>query len=137
MRKANGVHRDAAAYGLGVLDNSGEFEEHLRGCETCRRAVAEFTEVTHALERAARQGYLPPGDSSVPRKRTCLISAGRRSGAGRLLLLALTLCVATAGIALGSASRSGWIASAAFIVSPAHVGSGHGASTGDPLRDLP
>ncbi len=135
MRKANGVHQDAAAYGLGVLDNSGEFEEHLRGCGDCRQAVAEFTEVTYALERAARQGYLPPGDSSVPRKRTCLISSGRRPGAGRLLLLAL--CVATAGIALGSASRNGWVASAAFIVSPAHVGSGHGASTGDPLRDLP
>jgi len=130
MKKPKGTHRDAAAYGLGVLDNSGEFEEHLRGCSVCRRIVAEFAPVTGALERAVRLGYLPPGDRSVPRKRPCLIGSGK-------LLLVVTLCLATAVVALSPASRRGWIASAAFIVSPAQVGFGHGAAAGDRVLDLP
>jgi len=135
MRKPKGPHRDAAAYGLGVLDNSGKFEEHLRGCARCRRIVAEFAPVSAALGRAVRLGYLPPGDRSIPRKRPCLIGSGMRSGTGRLLLVAL--CLATAVVALSPASRRGWITSAAFIVSPAQVGCGHGTTTGDHPLDLP
>ncbi|MFI5590480.1 hypothetical protein ACIA5G_35925 [Amycolatopsis sp. NPDC051758] len=52
-------HCEAAAYGLGVLDDAEEFEEHLRGCARCRVRVAEFRSVTGALARAARLGYLP------------------------------------------------------------------------------
>lgn len=135
MRKPKGQHRDAAAYGLGVLHNSGQFERHLAGCARCRRIVADFTPVTGALERAVRLGYLPPGDRSIPRKRPCLIGSGMRSGAGRLLMV--ILCVATAVVALSPASRRGWNTSAAFIVSPAQVGFGHGRTTGDHPLDLP
>src|SRR5437867_8501887 len=106
MRKQKGKHRDAAAYGLGVLDNSGQFEEHLRGCARCRRLVAEFTPVSDALGRAVRLGYLPPGDSSIPRRRPCPIGSGLRSG----VFLALAVCLtATAVIALGPVSRRCWI----------------------------
>jgi len=81
-----------------------------------------------------RLGYLPPGDRSIPRKRPCPIGSSLRSGA--FLILAVCLA-ATAVAALGPASRRGWITSAAFIVSPAQVGSGRGATAGDRVLDLP
>ncbi|MBE1498472.1 hypothetical protein H4696_005572 [Amycolatopsis lexingtonensis] len=56
-----GKHRDAAAHGLGVLDNPAEFETHLRGCARCRVLVAGFRSVGEALAEADRLGYLPRG----------------------------------------------------------------------------
>jgi hypothetical protein len=60
-----GKHRDAAAYELGVLDDSEEFETHLRDCPRCRDLLAGFHPVSAALEEAARLGYLPGGGPPV------------------------------------------------------------------------
>ncbi|WP_410675126.1 hypothetical protein [Amycolatopsis sp. cmx-4-68] len=57
-----GRHTDAAAYGLGVLDEPAEFEAHLRGCARCRELLEGFRPVTEALGRADRLGYLSPED---------------------------------------------------------------------------
>lgn len=54
-------HREAAAYGLGVLDDPEEFETHLRDCPRCRELLAGFDPVSEALAEAARLGYLPGG----------------------------------------------------------------------------
>lgn len=57
-----GRHTDAAAYGLGVLDDPAEFETHLRGCARCRGLVDGFRPVAEALGQANRLGYLLPED---------------------------------------------------------------------------
>jgi hypothetical protein len=59
-------HTDAAAYGLGVLDDPAEFEAHLRGCARCRGLVDGFRPVTEALGQADRLGYLSPEDGGRP-----------------------------------------------------------------------
>ena len=56
-------HREAAAYGLGVLDDPEEFETHLDDCPRCRELLAGFDPVSEALAEAARLGYLPGGGS--------------------------------------------------------------------------
>ncbi|WP_290058089.1 hypothetical protein [Amycolatopsis solani] len=89
-----GKHRDAAAHGLGVLDDPAEFETHLRGCARCRVLVAEFRSVGEALAEADRLGYLPRGGSGYP-----LPDGG----------------------AAGPAEEKDRFASAASIVSPARV----------------
>jgi anti-sigma factor RsiW len=133
MREGNGVHQDAAAYGLGVLDDPGEFEAHLSGCARCRVRVAEFRSVTGALAQAVRLGYLPPGDGTAPRRKSCLFG-GRLPGSatGTLLLVALAIGV-TALCATGPAFGKDRSATVASIVSPAQVVAGTGAH----LRDLP
>ncbi|WP_410623128.1 hypothetical protein [Amycolatopsis sp. cmx-8-4] len=133
MRAGKGVHRDAAAYGLGVLDDPGEFETHLSGCARCRVRVAEFRSVTGALARAAELGYLPPGDGTAPRRKSCRFG-GRRPGSatGTLLLLALGVGV-TALCATGATFGKDGFATAASIVSPARFVAGTGAH----LRVLP
>jgi anti-sigma factor RsiW len=122
-----GVHRDAAAYGLGVLDDFEEFEAHLPECARCRRTVAEFRSVTTALERAVRLGYLPPGDGTAGRpKSSCPLGCDRlRTGAGKLLVLALCLA---ATITVFPALARARIGSAADIVSPGQVVAGTGAA---------
>ena len=121
------IHADAAAYGLGVLDDPRGFEAHLAGCARCRDRVARFRELAGDLELAARLGYLPPGDGA-PGRHPWL--PGPR--AGRRLLV--TLCVTvTALCAASPAAGSGRLASAACIVSPAHVVTGSDAVP----RDLP
>ncbi|MEQ0563647.1 hypothetical protein ABJI51_31605 [Amycolatopsis sp. NEAU-NG30] len=78
-----GRHADAAAYGLGVLDDPAEFETHLRGCARCRDRVAGFIPVTGALAEAVRLSYLP-AEGGAPR---------RGKPPGPLLLLALGVTV--------------------------------------------
>ncbi|WP_103353301.1 zf-HC2 domain-containing protein [Amycolatopsis sp. CA-128772] len=117
-----GRHGDAAAYGLGVLDDPEEFEAHLRGCARCRGRVAGFTPVAGALAEAARLGYLPPGDGA----------ARRRKAAGPLLLLALGVAV-TAFSAARPATGKIRFASPASIVSPGQVVAGAGRAP----RSLP
>ncbi|MEA5365667.1 hypothetical protein VA596_39505 [Amycolatopsis sp., V23-08] len=133
MKEGNELHEDAAAYGLGVLDDPGEFEAHLSGCARCRVRVAEFRSVTGALAQAVRLGYLPPGDGTAPRRKSCLFG-GRRPGSatGTLLLVALAIGV-TALCAPGPACGKDRSATAASMVSPAQVVAGTGAH----LRDLP
>ena len=118
-----GPHGDAAAYGLGVLDDPEPFEAHLRECARCRVRVAEFRSVTGALAQAVRLGYLP-GGGAARRRKSC--------GPGSLLLLALGVGV-TALCATGTAGGKDRFAAAASIVSPAQVVAGTGAH----LRDLP
>jgi anti-sigma factor RsiW len=133
VKAENEVHRDAAAYGLGVLDDPGEFEAHLSGCARCRVRVAEFRSVTGALAQAVRLGYLPPGDGTAPRRKSCRFG-GRRPGSatGTLLLVALAIGV-TALCTTGPAFGRDRFATAASIVSPAQVVAGTGAH----LRYLP
>ncbi|MEU7785866.1 MULTISPECIES: hypothetical protein [unclassified Amycolatopsis] len=109
-----GKHRDAAAHGLGVLDDPAEFETHLRGCARCRVRVTEFRSVGEALAEAVRLGYLPRGGApaaGVPE---------RPAGAGYPL-------------PDGSAGGEDRFASAASIGSPARVVGGSGRAP----RDLP
>lgn len=108
-----GRHADAAAYGLGVLDDPEEFEAHLLGCARCRSRVAGFAPVAGALAEAARRGYLPPGDGA----------ARRRKVAGPLLLLAVAV---TACCAARPATEKIRFASTASIVSPGQVVAGAG-----------
>ncbi|HKN56667.1 MAG TPA: hypothetical protein VJX66_29535 [Amycolatopsis sp.] len=134
MRKGKGVHEDAAAYGLGVLDDSGEFEAHLPECARCRRMITEFSSVTDALERAVRLGYLPPGDGSAGRRKpACRLGCERlHTGGGKLLLLAICLAAAATITACPALVRA-WIGSASYIVSPGQVV----AETGAVPRALP
>jgi anti-sigma-K factor RskA len=48
-------HPDVAGWALGALDgeDSQAFEEHLRSCDDCRAAVAEFEAVAEALKHPA------------------------------------------------------------------------------------
>ncbi|WP_033263387.1 hypothetical protein [Amycolatopsis vancoresmycina] len=117
-----GRHADAAAYGLGVLDDPEEFEAHLLGCARCRGRVAGFGPVAGALAEAARLGYLPPGDGA----------ARRRKVAGPLLLLALGVAVTACCVARPATGKIRF-ASAASIVSPGQVVAGAGCAP----RSLP
>ncbi|WP_439376918.1 hypothetical protein [Amycolatopsis lexingtonensis] len=109
-----GKHRDAAAHGLGVLDDPAEFETHLRGCARCRVLVAGFRAVGEALAEADRLGFLPRGGSRP----------GGSAGPGYPL---------PDGGAVGPAGGKDRFASAASIVSPARVEAGSGRAP----RDLP
>ncbi|MEV6874044.1 hypothetical protein [Amycolatopsis sp. NPDC051128] len=154
MREWHPPHRDAAAYGLGVLDDPGAFEAHLSGCAHCRVLVAEFRSVTGALTQASQLGYLPwgltpdpgqeagpgpsesypppPGKGAVRRRKSCAVRGSRGSAAGPLLLLVLGMAVTALSAARPATTRTRF-ASTASIVSPAQVVAGTGAK----LRDLP
>jgi anti-sigma factor RsiW len=154
MRGWHPPHRDAAAYGLGVLDDPGAFEAHLSGCAHCRVLVAEFRSVTGALTQASQLGYLPwgrtpdrgqeagpgpsgesyppPGKGAARRRKSCAVRDRRGSAAGPLLLLVLGVAVTALSAARPATTRTRF-ASTASIVSPAQVVAGTGAK----LRDLP
>jgi hypothetical protein len=154
MRGWHPTHRDAAAYGLGVLDDPGAFEAHLSGCAHCRVLVAEFRSVTGALEQANRLGHLPrgrtpdreeeagfpgpaesyppPGEGAARRRKSCAVRDRRGSAAGPLLLLVLGVAVTALSAGRPATARIRF-ASTASIVSPAQVVAGTGAK----LRDLP
>lgn len=55
------VHALTAAYALHALDSDEEreFEEHLRGCDSCREELADLSETASALAYAAA-GPAPP-----------------------------------------------------------------------------
>jgi len=100
-----GRHADAAAYGLGVLDDPEAFERHLLRCARCRARVTGFGPVAGALAEAVRLGwvsrtgspgsYPPPGDGTAPPRKP----GGSRRGsvAGPLLLVALGVAATALG----------------------------------------
>ncbi|WP_328444707.1 hypothetical protein [Amycolatopsis sp. NBC_00438] len=133
MKAGKGAHRDAAAYGLGVLDDPAEFEAHLDGCARCRVRVAEFRSVSGALARAAELGYLPPGDGTARRRKSCRFGGQRPGSATGTLVLLASGVVVTALCAWGAAFGKDGFAASASIVSPAQVVAGTGAH----LRVLP
>lgn len=117
MSDWNGGHVDAAAYGLGVLDDPAQFEEHLMECARCRAAVAGFAPVAGSLALARRLGYLQPRRSSPRRKHTCCLLGRSVPGGGALLLLALGLATAVV-LATAPGYRCAPAASAVSMLSP-------------------
>ncbi|MEE1782479.1 zf-HC2 domain-containing protein [Streptomyces sp. SP17BM10] len=102
-------HVDAGAYVLGLLEPAerAAFEEHLTGCPRCAEQVAELGPVEPVLAGYAASAAAfgldpagpPPGpDSALLERLVTEVSAGRRRGRVRRLVLALA---ATAMVAAG------------------------------------
>ncbi|MFF3069258.1 anti-sigma factor family protein [Kitasatospora sp. NPDC057936] len=115
-------HVDAGAYVLGLLEPAerAAFEEHLAGCPQCAAQVAELGPVEPVLAdyaaSAAALGLDPAGpapgpDPALLDRLVAEVSAGRRRGRVRRLVLALAASamvaagpVVTAAVVSGSAT---------------------------------
>ena len=105
------VHELSAAYALDALDEEERraFEEHLRDCERCRLAVADFSETTALMAYGAAEAAPPPALRSrildeVRRERRVVVPLRRpRVAFG----IAAAAAAAAIGFGLWSASLSG------------------------------
>jgi anti-sigma factor RsiW len=91
----NPVHEDLEAYALGALDRDDavRFEQHLDGCDECRRELASYVPVTNALRSipAVVPPPLPalePTKTVTPLRRRVLPAAFGYAAAAAVLLAA-------------------------------------------------